>query len=119
MIITNSKYNTLLKTSEKFDMVHRTNKSKNFIEWNIIKEHDNFKSVILNRSIRLSDSYFYITFIYPLNILSILLSEDIGHSHEYPDDYNLLSNTTVSLDVEQDNEDDKYILYIDIEPIQK
>lgn len=119
MIRLNSKYNTLLKTSEKFERVSRIKESTNRIEYTIIEEYDNFKSVILNRSIFLSDSFSYIIFNYRYNELIILLSDDKGYTYEYATDYDLLPNTTVSLEIEQDNEDGKYSLYIDISPIQK
>lgn len=119
MIRLNSKYNTLLKTSEKFERVSRIKESTNRIEYTIIEEYDNFKSVILNRSIFLSDSFSYIIFNYSYNELIILLLDDKGYTYEYATDYDLLPNTTVSLEVEQDNEDGKYSLYIDISPIQK
>lgn len=119
MIRVNSKYNTILKTSEMFDKVNRFSESKeDSIKYKINREYDNFKQVILNRCINLNASYFYISYIYHLNWFVILLEDDKGYSEEYSTDYNLLPNTEVSLDVEQDIEDGKYILYIDITPIK-
>lgn len=110
--------NIVLKTSEKFDLINEMEgDARTKFKYTIKQEHDKFKSVILNRSIFLNNSYLYIIVVD--GEFSIFLVNDKDYPDEYCTDYYLLPNTIVSLDVEQDKEDGKYILYINITPIEK
>lgn len=110
--------NIVLKTSEKFDLINEMEgDARTKFKYTIKQGHDKFKSVILNRSIFLNNSYLYIIVVD--GEFSIFLVNDKDYPDEYCTDYYLLPNTIVSLDVEQDKEDGKYILYINITPIEK
>mgnify|MGYP005800873073 CR=1 FL=1 len=72
-----------------------------------------FKSIILNRSIHIGDSYYYFGFSTKYKAFYIFLERNV-YPDEYLTEYSLLDNVNVTVTAEKDDADEKYILYIDI-----
>lgn len=113
-----NKNNILIKVTDEVDSIHHIDKRKFSYKYTLLKDH-NIKSVILNRSILLNDSYYYFVFDLRYRLFEIFLENKEGYPDEYLTEYKLLDNTMVSLEIKKIANDDQYILYIDIAPITK
>lgn len=103
----------LFKTSDKVDSMNTIKKkSESWYEYTP-KSSYCFKSVILNRSILLGNDYYYFGFNENFKSFYVYLQYD-EYPDEYMAEYRLLDNVSVVIDVEKDDADGEYILYIDI-----
>lgn len=77
-----------------------------------LKPSYSFKSIILNRSIRLGDSYDYFIIDYKHKIFSIMLERN-NYTDEYVTNFDLLDHVNITLEIEKGN------VYINITPMEK
>lgn len=77
-----------------------------------LKPSYSFKSIILNRSIRLGDSYDYFIIDYKHKTFSIMLERN-NYTDEYVTNFDLLDHVSITLEIEKGN------VYINITPMEK